>query len=240
MGNAVVHFEFTTADPEALGRFYADVFGWHTQSIPGDYVLIDTHSGRGINGGIGKGDTNLSAVYVEVEDLEKSLEKIEGLGGKTDTPPVEMPGVVIFAKFTDPAGNVVGLVKSEPTGDAPGVSEGNNPPVEWFEILGTDGKALRDFYAEAFGWELKDSSVEGIEYFMLQEPEKGCPGAVGGAPDGQPAVRFYAGLADLKQTLDKAEGLGAKTLMEPSQVAPETEIAIFADPQGNVFGLFRM
>jgi predicted enzyme related to lactoylglutathione lyase len=239
MGNAVVHFEFTTTDPEALGNFYAEVLGWHTQSIPGDYVMIDTHSGRGINGGIGKGDTNIATVYVEVDDLEPALEKIESLGGKTETPPVVMPGVVSFAKFTDPSGNVVGLVKSEPDSDAPGVSEGDNPPVDWFEILGTDGKALRKFYTDAFGWDLKDSGVEGIDYFMFQEPEKGSPGAVGSTPDGQPAVRFYAGVSDLKEILEKAETLGAKTLMEPSQVAPETEIAIFADPQGNVFGLFR-
>lgn len=237
MGNPVVHFEFTTADAEALGKFYADLFGWHAESVPGDYVVIDTHAGKGINGGIGKGD-NRATVYVEVDDLQKALDKIEKLGGKTIAKPVSME-MVTFAMFADPSGNAVGLVKSEPESEAPGVSKGKNPPVDWFEIMGRDGKALKKFYADAFGWELKDSGATDFDYFMMDQPPKGSAGAVGSTPDKQPAIRFYAGVDDLQKTLDKAEGLGAKTIMEPSKVAEETEIAIFLDPQGNAFGLYK-
>lgn len=239
MGNPVVHFELTTADAEALGTFYAGVFGWHAESVPGDYVLIDTHAGKGINGGIGKGDTNRATVYIEADDLQQALDKIEKVGGKTVAPPSSMGDMVTTAMFSDPAGNTVGLVKSEPQGEAPGVSSGSNPPVDWFEILGTDGKTLKKFYADAFGWELKDSGATDFDYYMLEAPAKGSPGAVGSTPDKQPAIRFYAGVDDLQKTLDKAEALGAKTVMEPSKVAENTEIAIFVDPQGNAFGLYK-
>lgn len=238
MGSPVVHFEFTTADAEALGKFYSDLFGWHAQSVPGDYVLIDTHSGKGINGGIGKGD-NAATIYIEVEDLQPALDKIEKLGGKTVVPPTTIPEMVTFATFADPAGNLLGLVKSEPESDAPGVSAGDNPPVDWFEILGKDGKALVNFYQQAFGWELKDTEAEGFEYFMLDSTVNGSPGAVGSDPSGQPAVRFYAGVQDLPKTVEKAESLGAKTIMEPVKVAENTEIAIFIDPQGHTFGLYK-
>lgn len=238
MGNAVVHFEINTADPEALGKFYSDLFGWQPQTVPGDYVLIDTASGGGINGGFGKGD-NATIVYIEVHDLQTALDKIQKLGGKTVVSPTTIPDMVTFATFSDPDGNVVGLVKSEPESDAPGVSKGNNPPVDWFEILGRDGKGLRKFYEQAFGWQFKDSGATDFEYFMLESPEKGSAGAVGSTPDNQPAVRFYAGVKDLRKTLDKAESLGAKTVMEPAQVAENTEIAIFVDPQGHAFGLYK-
>lgn len=237
MGSPVVHFEFTTADAESLGKFYADLLGWHTQTVA-NYVLIDTHSGKGINGGIGTGD-NATTIYVAVDDLQPALDKIEKLGGKTVVPPTTIPDMVTFATFSDPDGNVIGLVKNEPQGDAPGVTKGENPAVDWFEILGTNGKNLKKFYEEAFGWELKDSGAQGFDYFMLESPEKGSPGAVGSAPHAQPALRFYAGVKDLAKTLKEAELLGAKTMMEPTQVAENTEIAIFIDPQGHEFGLYK-
>ncbi len=48
-------------------------------------------------------------IHVEVEDLQATLDEVESLGGKTVTPITEIPGVVTFAGFQDPQGNVVGL-----------------------------------------------------------------------------------------------------------------------------------
>src|SRR5262249_18282591 len=48
MAHSVLHFELNGPQPEAAGSFYAELFGWHTQTIPGGYVVIDTHGGRGI------------------------------------------------------------------------------------------------------------------------------------------------------------------------------------------------
>src|SRR5919197_2792904 len=56
MADPVVHFELMGVDREALGRFYAELFGWHVESVPEPpYSLIDTHAGSGINGGVGSG-----------------------------------------------------------------------------------------------------------------------------------------------------------------------------------------
>jgi predicted enzyme related to lactoylglutathione lyase len=52
--NRVVHFEIPANQPEALTRFYGELFGWKFQkaSIPGpEYWLCDTGlEGPGING----------------------------------------------------------------------------------------------------------------------------------------------------------------------------------------------
>ena len=53
---------------------------------------------------------NLPHFYVQVEDVAESLKKVESLGGKTIVPAVEIP-TGIFAWFSDPEGNVVGLWK---------------------------------------------------------------------------------------------------------------------------------
>jgi predicted enzyme related to lactoylglutathione lyase len=48
----------------------------------------------------------------------------------------------------------------------------------------------------------------------------------------------YVEAVDLKGTLAKVEKLGGKTVMPPMQAGP-VEIAMFADPEGNVIGLAK-
>ena len=66
----------------------------------------------GIGGGIsGDGAYSGVTVYVQVDDLQKFLDKAESLGGKTVMPPMEVPGVVTLAMFSDPEGNVIGMIQ---------------------------------------------------------------------------------------------------------------------------------
>jgi len=46
MGNPVTWFEINGPQPEQTAKFYAELFGWETQPVPGGYILIDTHAGR--------------------------------------------------------------------------------------------------------------------------------------------------------------------------------------------------
>ncbi len=116
MPNPVVHFEIIGKDANKLRGFYSQLFGWHIDDTnnPQQYGMVDTHSGKGIGGGIGAGDpkhpSNRVTVYVEVDDLAAALKKAESLGGKTVMPPTDLPQVS-FAMFTDPEGNLIGLSK---------------------------------------------------------------------------------------------------------------------------------
>ena len=104
-----------------------------------------------------------------------------------------------------------------------------------FEVTGKDGKALQRFYSEAFGWKLETDNPGG--YGMVREGQK-ITGGVGAAQDGgSGGVTFYVHTADPKATLAKIEKLGGRVLMPLTQVAPETTIALFADPEGHVVGL---
>lgn len=117
MPNPVMHFEVMAAqNVDAVRKFYADAFGWKVDADnPMDYGLVDTGAGIGINGGIGApmpGGPSYATFYVAVDDLAAALERIESLGGKTAVPPMDIPdGKVSIAMFTDPAGNLIGLVK---------------------------------------------------------------------------------------------------------------------------------
>lgn len=50
-------------------------------------------------------------VYIGVADINHTLEQIKAHGGAMVLPRLEVPGVVILALFTDPAGNRTGLVE---------------------------------------------------------------------------------------------------------------------------------
>ena len=104
-----------------------------------------------------------------------------------------------------------------------------------FEVTGKDGKALQSFYSEAFGWKLNTDNPGG--YGMVRD-EKGLTGGIGDAPQGMPGgVTFYVHTEDPKGTLARIEKLGGRVLMPLTEVAPETTIALFADPEGHVVGL---
>ena len=115
MPNPIVHFEvMAKGDRKRAQDFYSELFGWHINPEEAmKYAMVDTHSNdEGIGGGIsGGGPYNGVTIYVQVEDLQASLDKAESLGGKTISPPMEIPGVVSLAHFSDPEGNVIGLVK---------------------------------------------------------------------------------------------------------------------------------
>jgi len=128
MGNPVVHFELNGTDWKSLSGFYKELFGWHVQDIPeGNYAVIDTHAGSGINGGIGQSQSGEPfgtfyvecpdgqghvTVYAEVDDIQKYLEVAESLGGKTVVP-ITTIAQTTFAQFADPQGIVFGLFKAQ-------------------------------------------------------------------------------------------------------------------------------
>ncbi|HET6918914.1 MAG TPA: VOC family protein [Jiangellaceae bacterium] len=115
MGAPVTWFEINTGDPRAAREFYAALFGWQLQVLADadDYALVDTGGEGTIGGGIGQAQgLNQVIFYIEVDDPQAYLDRVEQAGGKTLVPVTEIPDMVTFAQFSDPQGNVVGLVKS--------------------------------------------------------------------------------------------------------------------------------
>lgn len=105
-----------------------------------------------------------------------------------------------------------------------------------FEVLGKDGKALQKFYSEVFGWKLDTNNPTG--YGRVAAPEGGIGGGIGATSDGSAGhVTFYVDADDPKAILKRVEQLGGKVVMPLTEIAPDTTIALFADPEGHVVGL---
>jgi predicted enzyme related to lactoylglutathione lyase len=110
MGNPVVHFEIMGKDEKKLEKFYSEAFGWELHPAMEGYSMVHAGDGAGIGGGIGKDDRPAVRFYIDVEDVEAALAKVEKLGGKVVVPVQKTPQVT-FARFADPEGNVIGLSK---------------------------------------------------------------------------------------------------------------------------------
>jgi uncharacterized protein len=112
--NRIVHFEIPADQPQALTKFYSELFGWKFTKAPmpgPEYWLCDTGSGVGINGAV------MQKVhpqqpwmnYVDVESIDAAIEKASKLGAKVALPKTAVPGVGAYAAIIDPQGNICGL-----------------------------------------------------------------------------------------------------------------------------------
>ena len=102
------------------------------------------------------------------------------------------------------------------------------------EVVGKDGSALQKFYKEVFDWDLDTNNPGG--YGMLRQ--EALTAGIGATSDGSAGhVTFYVGAENPAEVLTKVEAAGGKVLMPLTEVAPDTTIAMFADPEGHVVGL---
>ena len=124
--DSVVHFEIPADDAKRASKFYKGAFGWSLQQYaPMDYWLVQTtevgenqmpKNPGAINGGMAKrgGPIKSVVITIMVDDIDKSLAKVEKLGGKTVQKKQPIPDMGFTAYFKDTEGNVVGLFQAAP------------------------------------------------------------------------------------------------------------------------------
>jgi uncharacterized protein len=103
------------------------------------------------------------------------------------------------------------------------------------EVTGKDVPALQKFYSDIFDWKLDTDNPQG--YGMLRD-ENGLTTGIGGTQDGGSGnVTFYVHSDDPARVLRRVEELGGKVIMPLTEVAKDTTIAMFTDPEGHVVGI---
>jgi predicted enzyme related to lactoylglutathione lyase len=121
MGQPVVHFEVVGKDGEKLRRYYSELFGWEIDANnPMNYGIVNREDnlnaeGVGVGGGVGQGPEGYGGhvtFYVEVPDVEAALAQAESLGGARVMGPEQVTPDVQLGQFTDPEGNLIGVIKA--------------------------------------------------------------------------------------------------------------------------------
>lgn len=122
----VVHFEIHADDPERAVTFYSSAFGWQANKWQGpvDYWLLTTgeEGTPGINGAITRrqGDPptdgaalNGYACTIDVDDLNSSMEKVKGAGGRIVVEKMAVPGVGWLCYAKDTEDNIFGMMQED-------------------------------------------------------------------------------------------------------------------------------
>ena len=122
----VVHVEVRGLNEPVLRDFYRDIFGWERNvGLSTDDYSIAQIGESELTAAIGRAPdwhARECIFYIQVDDIDQTLAQIEEAGGKAVMPktvgPDDFPAkhIRVFTTFTDPAGNIVGLVETPRTG----------------------------------------------------------------------------------------------------------------------------
>lgn len=112
MANPFVHMELHTQDPDKSKKFYANLFDWKLEELPGqDYTIINV--GEGTGGGLMKnpipGDPGKWLPYILVEDVKTATQKAQSLGATLVQEVTEVSDMGWFTILIDPTGVAFGL-----------------------------------------------------------------------------------------------------------------------------------
>ncbi len=121
------HFMIPADDVDRARRFYSALLGWTIEPVvptpdPGGMAAMQYHAIT--TGPAAAGTLNTGGMYkrhlqepildfVQVEDIDAVVLKVEKLGGKITLPITVIPGVGLTAMILDTEGNLFGLLMPE-------------------------------------------------------------------------------------------------------------------------------
>lgn len=120
MPNPFIHIELQTQDLGKAKAFYAALFDWRLNDIPGmAYTMIDV--GEGTGGGMMQAKSpevpSQWIPFIQVDDVHGTTERVRSLGGTILKGPAEVPGYGWYSVMADPTGGTFGIWKPEMTRD---------------------------------------------------------------------------------------------------------------------------
>ncbi len=121
MPNPFIHIELQTRDLAGAKTFYAALFDWRLDDIPGmQYTMIEV--GEGTGGGMMRAKSPAApsqwVPFIEVDDVPGTTERVRALGGTILKGPAEVPGYGWYSVMADPSGATFGIWKPETPRDA--------------------------------------------------------------------------------------------------------------------------
>lgn len=231
-------------DPGSAAEFYGALFGWEPpvlSSSEQEHVSVYLLRGRpvaGIRPATGSEPASWRT-FVAVSDAEETARRVTAAGGEVLTTPEAVGTAGKTALFMDPEGALFAVWEA---GDQHGAGlAGEAGTYAWSERITDDIDASAAFYDAVFGWSLGEPAAGD----PLARREWQLDGqAVAGLLPRPPAMPaeippywdVYFNVADVAATVETASGLGATTLLPPTDIA-HWRIAVFADPDGAAFSV---
>jgi predicted enzyme related to lactoylglutathione lyase len=240
-----------TSDVQATLKFYSDIFGFTSQKKDENYTYL-LHKGKEFAGIVNKSGTQW-VPYVLVSNIENVTKAASEKGGKITSAVAAFDKVGKFASFTDPQGGSISLwerVKTDSKADTKVVtteSKDHHPlkkgptheefdPIVWHQLETTDRQPAITFYKTVLGWRETTLGLgsDNPQTTFRAEGEMMPQAAV--VVGKQSCWTSFFGVDKCETYAKKATEMKAKQIMAPTSVGERT-VAVFADPQGAVFGI---
>ena len=242
-----------TSDPEGAKKFYSALFGWGKEEtsvgtgpsftllkkegkpIGMLYALLKPEKDQGL------GPNWMSLVAVEnVDDIAANVKKS---GGKVLQEPFDVAENGRMGVFQDPTGAVFSVWHGKKQTGAAVINE--TGAMCWNELITNDTAKAGAFYKQVFGWTeepMKTPTSMGGTYTIFKKDGTSTGGMIKATPQMKlthPYWLVYFEVDDCDRTVAKAQQLGGKTMLPPTDIPDVGRFSVLTDPQGAYFAIIK-
>ena len=248
--------QLSTSDPEGAKKFYPALFGWDFEdiSVGGQGLTLLKKGGKvaGALCGLPKQQREQGIApswmsFVAVENADQTAAKVKQSGGKMVMEPFDVIDNGTengrMAVCEDPTRAVFSLWQAKKQIGAGVVNEIGS--MCWNELITTDARKAGSFYESVFGWKPEPMPMPGDvgrTYTIFKHDATQVGGMMTATPEmhlTHPYWMIYFAVDDCDKTAAKAEELGGKIMMKPTDIPTIGRFAVIRDPQGAWFSILK-
>src|SRR5258706_13548182 len=114
-------------------------------------------------------------------------------------------------------------------------------PFVHVELAANGLAKAKAFYTKLFGWKLQDMPMPGGGTYTMLDVGEGTGGGMMTAqpPGSPPRWQAYVGVDDVAASTRKAKELGAKVMMDKTEIADAGWMSVIVDPTGATIALWQ-
>jgi predicted enzyme related to lactoylglutathione lyase len=179
--------------------------------------------------------------HVWVTSADEAVKRTRELGGSVDREPFDVLDLGRKAVISDPTGATLAVWESRAHMGAQLVNEPG--ALTWNELMTTDMQKAAEFYTGLFGWKTKVEVMPTGPYTMYLNVDRPAAGMMAITPEMGPVPAHwsvYFGIDDCDGAARKAESLGARILVPPTDIPEVGQFAVMNDPQGAMFSVIQL
>jgi hypothetical protein len=243
----VVWADLVTPNLQQSEQFYAGLFGWSFQPVPGDRnFAIALANGRPVGGLVQRPMPSdhlhhpAWLTFLAVPDVGAAERAAMANGGKVLSPTKNYPQRGRQAVLSDPDGAVFAVLSSS-SGDPP---DERADPGEWIwsSLLAPRPDQEAAFYRTLFGYEVVDlPRDDSARHLILSSDEYARAGIHALPADSTHHAHWlnFVRVDDAAVAASKAVELGGRVLVQPHIDRHGGAVAVIADPTGAPVGLME-
>ena len=239
-----------TKDPEGAKKFYAQLFGWTFDDamIDGQGFTLVKKAGKTIGGlyGLMKDQRDRGVEpnwegYIAVEDADQIVAQVKKNGGQILMGPIDIADHGRMAVCQDPTTATFSLWQAKRQIGAELVNEIDT--MCWNELITDDAAKAGAFYRKLFGWTEEKMPLPERAYTVFKNNGAQAAGMMQATPEMRlthPYWLTYFAVADCDKGVAKAQQLGGRTMLKPTDIPNIGRFSVLTDPQGAYFAIITM